>query len=207
MRLAALILVLMAGGTVLVPAQVPSLPAPGSRLVTSSACAAELGSGVRSRRTFCDVITAATGGPSVTVSVPPREGQAVLFFDLHNRFDLPGDGLAPAAAYVRHQAVVRIVDDAGAVLARAAVVREFRSDTDLFDQLAGGGRTGGVKGVAPGPPEPVRVTIPAGPSTIGIVGESLRVRAAGGRDDLFDAPGRPVAIASNIRLEYRPRSR
>ena len=125
----------------------------------------------------------------------------ILYFDLHNRFLVP-TGQATTASYLRHQAVVRVVDERGGVIDRAAVVREFRSDRDLFDRLAGGGRPDGVKGVAPGPPEAIRVTIPAGPDAIGIVGESLDVRGPDGHDELFDAPGRPVAIASNIRLEY-----
>jgi len=197
----------MVSSTVVLLAGQGGLPArtPGSRLTTQHTCAASLGSGVKSRRTFCDVVTVAAPGESVALTVPARTGIATLFFDLHNRFGVPVITGFPGASYTRHEAVIRVIGADGAVIGRAAVIREFRTTADLFDQLAGGGRPGGVKGVAPGPPEAVRFAIPAGVNVLGIVGESLRVRTATGSDDLFDAPGRPVAIVSNVRLEYRPR--
>lgn len=184
---------------------VPPARTPGSRLATQHTCAASLGTGVKSRRTFCDVVTARVPAESVSMTVPARTGAATLFFDLHNRFGVPVISGFPGASYTRHEAVIRVIGADGAIVGRAAVIREFRTTADLFDQLAGGGRPGGVKGVAPGPPEAVRFAIPPGVNAVGVVGESLRVRTATGSDDLFDAPGRPVAIVSNIRLEYRPR--
>jgi hypothetical protein len=206
MRAMLLIIALVSGSVVLLPAAqtLPPARTPGSRLSTQHTCAASLGSGVKSRRTFCDVITAATPAESVSIPVPARTGLATVFFDLHNRFALPVVSRFPGASYTRHEAVIRLIRDDGEVLGRAAVVREFRTTADLFDQLAGGGRPGGVKGVGPGPPEAVRFAIPAGVTVVGIVGERLRVRTATGGDDTYDAPGRPVAIVSNIRLEYRP---
>jgi hypothetical protein len=59
-----------------------------------------------------------------------------------------------------------------------------------------------VKAVAPGLPEPIRVTVPAGVSTVGLVGTSLRVWRSGS-DQTFDAPGRPIAIVSNARIDFR----
>jgi hypothetical protein len=43
-------------------------------------------------------------------------------------------------------------------------------------------------------------------SEIGIVGVRLEVLTRNGRDT-FDTPGRPVAIVSNLRIEYRPGGR
>jgi len=183
----------------------PPARTPGSRLTTEHVCAASLGTGVKSRRTFCDVITASSLTDSVSITIPARTGAATLFFDLHNRFGLPVVTGFPGASYARHEAVIRVIRPDGEVLGRAAVIREFRTTADLFDQLSGGARPGGVKGVAPGPPEAVRFSIPAEVTAVGIVGESLRVRTATGADETYDAPGRPVAIVSNIRLEYRPR--
>jgi hypothetical protein len=183
----------------------PPARTPGSRLTTEHACAASLGAGVKSRRTFCDVITASGPVDSVSMTIPARTGVATLFFDLHNRFGVPVVTGFPGASYTRHEAVIRVIRSDGEVLGRAAVIREFRTTADLFDQLSGGTRPGGVKGVAPGPPEAVRFSIPAEVAAVGIVGESLRVRTATGDDETYDAPGRPVAIVSNIRLEYRPR--
>jgi len=196
----------MSAGAALLPASQANPPArtPGSRLTTQHTCAASLGTGVKSRRTFCDVITSTAPGESVSMAVPARTGVATVFFDLHNRFGLPVVTRFPGASYTRHEAIARVISGDGEVLGRAAVIREFRTAVDLFDQLAGGGRPGGVKGVAPGPPEAVRFVVPAGVTVVGIVGERLRVRTATGGDDTYDAPGRPVAIVSNLRLEYRP---
>ena len=60
-----------------------------------------------------------------------------------------------------------------------------------------------MKTVAPGQPEAVQITIPAGISSVSIVGVSLESTTRAGRD-VFDAPGRPVAIVSNWRVEYTP---
>jgi hypothetical protein len=197
---------LVSGIVVLLPAeQAPTSRASGNRVTTEHTCAASLGTGVKSRRTFCDVITGTVPADSVSMTVPSRTGAATLLFDLHNRFGVPTVTRFPGASYTRHDAIVRVVGADGTVLGRAVVIREFRTPADLFDQLAGGGAPGGVKGVAPGPPEAVRFTIPVEVSALGIVGETLRVRTATGGDDTYDAPGRPVAIVSNIRLQYRPR--
>jgi hypothetical protein len=206
MRALPLTLILVAGAVSLLPAA-QNAPArtPGSRVSNQHTCTAALGSGVRTRRAFCDVIIATTPDGSVSIPVPARNGTATLLFDLHNRFGVPVVSGYPGVSYTRHEAVARVVDAKGDVIGRGAVVREFRTVSDLFDQLAGGGAPGGVKGVGPGPPEAVRVTIPAGVTAVGIAGERLRVRTSTGADDTYDAPGRPVAIVSNIRVEYRPR--
>jgi hypothetical protein len=200
MRALLAIAVLVAGAsTALVGAQ------GRARVATEYTCAAGLGNGVKTKREFCDVITGGAPADSVAVPVPAHTGTATLLFDLHNRFGVPVISGYPGASYARHDAVVAVIGADGAVLARAAVIREFRTTADLFDQLAGGTRPGGVKAVAPGPPEAIRLTLPAGVEVVGIVGESLRVRTATGADDTYDAPGRPVAIVSNLRLEYRSR--
>jgi hypothetical protein len=50
----------------------------------------------------------------------------------------------------------------------------------------------------------VRFTIPAGVSTVGVVGARLKVLTRLNGAETFDTPGRPVAIVSNLRLEYTP---
>lgn len=174
----------------------------GSRVTTAFSCAANLGAGIKSRRTFCDVLIASDRQSSVTMAIPPRIGDATLRFDLHNRFTVPA-ATDPAMAFLQHEALVTIVGADGAVIGRAAVARQFRSELDLFDQIGGGARPGGVKAVAPGPAEAVTIAIPAGTDTIGIVGASLSVLTRLGQET-FDAPGRPVAIVSNLRIDYQP---
>jgi len=181
-----------------------SAKAPGTRVSTANTCAASLGVGLKSKRTFCDVIIAKAPRDSVAMVIPPHAGPVTLMFDLHNRFTLPTVAGATVLAFARHQAIVNIVKPNGDVLSRAAVVREFRTAADLFDQITGGGRPGGVKAVGPGPAEAVRITIPADLNSIGIVGARLQTFTRLGGDEVFETPGRPVAIVSNLRLEYHP---
>jgi hypothetical protein len=171
-------------------------------ITTTVDCAAGLGSGVETRRTFCDVLIGTRPKDSVAMTIPPHTGAATLQFDLHNRFAVPPVMTQSALTFMHDEAVVAVVRADGAVLARAAVSRDFRTPRDLFDRLTGGGRPGGVKAVAPGLPEPIRVTIPAGVSSIGLVGTRLRIWRSGS-DQTFDAPGRPIAIVSNARIDFK----
>jgi hypothetical protein len=56
--------------------------------------------------------------------------------------------------------------------------------------------------VAPIGDEAISVTIPAGVTEVSLLGELLDATTAAGREAA--APGRPVAIVSNLRVEYRP---
>ena len=181
--------------------------AAGTRVTTSKTCAASLGTGLKSKREFCDVIIAKVPKDSVAIAIPAHTGPATLMFDLHNRFMLPVVAAVPALTYARHEAIVTVVKSTGEVINRAAVVREFRLVSDLFDQITGGSRPGGVKAVAPGPAEPIRFIIPAGVNAIGIVGSRLQTLTRAGGDEVFENPGRPVAIVSNVRVEFTPAAR
>jgi hypothetical protein len=177
----------------------------GARRTSNSVkCAADLGAGLKTKRQFCDVVIASSGDASIAMAIPPHTGTATLTFDLHNRFLVPVVTLDPSLAYSRHLAVVAVVRPTGEVIEQAAVMREFRSTSDLFDTIGGGGRPGGIKAVAPSEPEEVRITIPAGVSGIGIVGIRLDVTTRAGKE-AFDAPGRAIAIVSNPRISYTPR--
>jgi len=203
MRVAVLSLLVVATIVIPLPAQRATGRGAIGRVSTDAQCAADLGTGVKSRRTFCDVLVANTPAGSVMMTIPRHIGAATLHFDLHNRFTVPALAVPPLLAFARHEAVVSVIQPTGDVIGRAAVVREFRSVSDLFDQIGGGGRPGGVKAVAPGPAEAVRFTIPAGVSTIGLVGVRLKVLTRSG-EEAFEAPGRPVAIVSNLRVQYTP---
>jgi hypothetical protein len=203
MRAAVLGVMIAATCVAAVPAQRATGRGAIGRVTTDVQCAADLGAGVKSRRIFCDVLVANTPAGSVMMTIPSRKGSATLHFDLHNRFTVPAVAVPPILAFARHEAVVRVIQPSGDVIGSAAVVREFRSVTDLFDQIAGGGRPGGVKAVAPGTPEAVRFTIPSGVSSLGIVGVRLKVLTRSG-EETFEAPGRPVAIVSNLRVQYTP---
>jgi len=174
------------------------------RVTTDVRCAADLGMGAKSGRRFCDVLVAQTAVESVAMLIPAHAGPATLRFDLHNRFVVTDARRPPAAAFERQASLVAIVTGAGETLVRAAVTREYRTVEDLFDRITGGGREGGMKAVAPGAPESVVAIVPDGIASVGIVGVSVERVTASGRE-LHETPGRPVAIASNFRIEYTPR--
>jgi hypothetical protein len=177
--------------------------ASGTKVTGDATCAADLGAGSASGREFCDVIIAPAGAGSIGMTIPRHTGAATLFVDLHNRFTVLPDVHDPSQAFVRHTAIIAVVRPNGQVIDRAAVQHEYRTVADVFDRIVGAG-PGGFKTVAPGKPDAVRITIPAGVSSIGIVGQRLEIMT---RTTLasFDTPGRPIAIASNWRIEYRPR--
>ena len=174
------------------------------KVAAEPTCAADLGSGVASQRQFCDILIAVKPGESITVPIPAHSGSATLKFDLHNRFTIPGSSVSAAEAFARHSAMIAVVGGDGAIIDRAVVTREFRTVQDLFDQLTGGTRPGGVKGIGPGQPAGVAVVLPSGLSAAGIVGVRLEQFTLG-VSETYDAPGRAIAIASNIRVEYVPR--
>lgn len=196
----------LAASAVVATAQQKPGAKPERRTSTAFTCAADLGTGVASKRRFCDVIVASVAADSVSVTIPPHTGTATLAFDLHNRFMVPTAPAPadPTQAFTRHVAVVAVIRQTGDVIGRAAVSRDYRTPNDLFDRLAGGARGSAPKGVAPGAPMPSEVTIPAGIAVVGIVGSRLEEWRPSGRG-AFDQPGRPIAIVSNVRVDYIPR--
>jgi hypothetical protein len=177
------------------PAAVPAKSGP------AVACAEELGSGLKTKRQFCDIVVGKDKADSISITLPPHKGTASLTFDLHNRFGIPEAGTPPDRIYAGHEAVVAVVAPGGAVLTRLVVRGEFRGMASLFDRIGGGSGPGGAKAIGPGPIESVKVTIPATLSAVGVVGVKLTVTTIRGTD-VFDSPGRPVAIASNFKVEF-----
>jgi hypothetical protein len=176
----------------------------GTRTVSAATCAMDQGVGLKSRRRFCDVVIASAARESVMMTIPAHTGPATLMFDLHNRFPVPPPNVDAAQVFTRQTALVAVIQPTGEVIDRAAVSREYRSPADLFDRIAGAGRGAPPKVFAPGHAQPVRITIPAGVAAVGIVGMRLEEWRATGRGS-SDAPNRPIAFVSNLRIEYRPR--
>jgi len=177
---------------------------PAKKTSLQMVCAEDLGTGVASKRHFCDVIVTSIVADSVSVPIPAHTGTATLMFDLHNRFTVPAGQVDAAQAFARHTALVAVVRQTGDIIDRAAVTRDYRTPADLFDRIAGSGRGAPPKADAPGAPQAIRITIPAGLATVGIVGTRLEEWRAAGRG-AYDEPGRAIAIVSNVRVEYTPR--
>jgi hypothetical protein len=195
----------LAAGSVLLAAEPPQRAAAKGRGATRTStvvqCAADLGVGVASGRKLCDVIVAQKAAESVALTIPPRRGPAKLQFDLHNRIAVPPAGAQPAQMFSKNTATVAVVGPKSEI-GRGVADAEFRKPADLFDRI-GGGPGGQPKTVAPGPATPIEIVIPAGVSAVGVVGVRLKVVTRLG-EQTYDTPGRPIAIVSNVRVEYTP---
>ena len=81
---------------------------------------------------------------------------------------------------------------------------EFYFTRLAYNDTRGSG-PGGLKAVAPTGTEPITIVVTEDDAKDGvsILGEKLSVVRVDGADT-FTAPGRPIAVISNVMLEYRP---
>jgi hypothetical protein len=181
-------------------------PKPRETLRTEPAdlsCTATLGAGVRTGRTFCDVLAGRDPSGGIIVRLPKHTGPLTLFFDLHNRHTYSAEQEKAGRAYTRYTATIGVLTMDNTLLSRAVIQSEFRKETDLFDRVAATGGVTGVKAVAPTGVESIAMTIPAGVEQVSILGEKLATTRLDG-EALYTAPGRPVAVISQVVVEYKP---
>lgn len=165
-------------------------------------CRESLGTGVRTRASYCFVLAGRDPAQGVVITVPPHAGPATLLFDLHNRHTYSEEDVKAGRGFAQYTAVIGVLTMKGELLGRGAVRSEVRTARDLYERIAGGAGPGGVKAVAPSGAETVMIRIPAGVTQVSLLGELLDALTSVGRETA--APGRPVAIVSNVRIEYRP---
>ena len=125
-----------------------------------------------------------------------------LLFDLHNRHTYSEEEVKAGRGFAMYSAIIGILTMEGELLGRGAVRSEVRTAKDLFERITGGAGPGGVKAVAPAGREEVTVMIPPKVQQVSLLGEVLNGTTAAGRE--VSSPGRPVAIVSNVRVEYQP---
>lgn len=166
-------------------------------------CPAELGQGASTGRTFCDVLIERDPAEGIIIQIPPHTGDVTLTFDLHNRHTYSEDQVRNQRAYHRYVASIGVLTSDNTLISRAVIASEFRTADDLFDRILGGSGPGGLKAVAPTGVESIVMTIPAVEKSLSILGEKLSVIRVDGKDEFVTA-GRPIAVVSNVRLEYRP---
>jgi hypothetical protein len=165
-------------------------------------CPEILGTGLKTRATFCFVLAGHNPAEGVLVSIPPHTGTATLRFDIHNRHTYSEEEVRAGRGYATYTAIIGVLTMKGDLLGRGAVQTEFRNANDLYDRITGGAGPGGTKAVAPLGREEVTISIPAGTEKVSLLGEVLEGTTSAGRE--LATPGRPVAIISNVRIEYRP---
>jgi hypothetical protein len=166
-------------------------------------CPESLGVGVKTGNSYCFVIAGRDPAEGALVAIPPHVGEATLRFDLHNRHTYSEEQMKAGRGFAKYTAVIGVLAMNGDLIERAAVQTEFRSARDLYERIAGGAGPGGVKAVAPVGNEQIAIPIPANVAQVSLLGELLDATTAAGRET--GAPGRPVAIVSNVTIEYRPK--
>jgi hypothetical protein len=185
------------------PAKTPAARTTTKKAPAEVKCPAVLGNGVKSKRAFCDVLIGRDPAEGILVTLPPHKGTAVLTFDLHNRHTYSEEQVRAKKAYAEYTATIGVLTPTGELLSRGVVYSAFRTAADLVDRVDGGAGPGGVKAVAPTGTEPITVTVPAGVTQVSILGERLVVRGLEGEESFVSA-GRPIAIVSNLTVEYTP---
>jgi hypothetical protein len=182
-------------------------PPPARRTTTAPAdlgCPSPLGTSVKSKQLFCDVLTGRDPARGVIIKLPPHRGLLTLRFDLHNRHTYSEEEVKAKKAFAAYTATIGVLTLDNTLLTRAVVSSEFRRAEDLVDRVGGGAGPGGVKAVAPVGSEAIVVEIPAGATEVSLLGEKLSIVRADGIPANYSAPGRPVAIISNATVEYTP---
>jgi hypothetical protein len=182
------------------PAPAPAL----TKEVPETMCPAPLGIGVNTKRIFCDVMIGRDPAGGILITIPPHRGDVTLTFDLHNRHTFSESQMKdPRLAFARYTAGIGVLTMDNTLIRRAAVQNEFRTAGDLVDRIGGGAGPAGVKAVAPTGLESITITIPEAENQVSILGEKLIVDRADGIST-YVSPGRPIAIISNVMIEYRP---
>jgi hypothetical protein len=166
-------------------------------------CPTVLGEGAQTGRTFCDVLIERDPAAGIVIPFPPHTGDVTLSFTLHNRHTYSEDDIRNKRAFHRYTASIGVMAMDNTLLSRALVQNEFRTAADMVDRVLGGSGPGGLKAVGPTGSENIVVVVPEMEQGVSILGEKLSVIRVDGRDE-FITPGRPIAVISNVMLEYRP---
>lgn len=177
--------------------------APPKREAATLICPTPLGIGVKTTRAFCDVMSGRDPAGGILIRLPEHRGPVTLTFDLHNRHTYSEEQVKANRAYARYTATIGVLTMDNTLISRAAVQSEFRKAADLVDRVGGGAGPGGVKAVAPTGAEPVTITIPEEEDQVSLLGEKVTVERLDGTAT-YSSPGRPIAVISNVMIEYRP---
>jgi hypothetical protein len=166
-------------------------------------CPAPLGVGVKTKLSFCEVMAGRDPAAGAIIKIPPHKGPATLTFDLHNLHTYSEEQVKAHRAYARYTATIGVLTLDNTLISRAVVQNEFRAAGDLVDRVSGGAGPGGVKAVAPTGTESITVLIPETELAVSLLGEKLSVERIDGPAS-YAQPGRPIAVVSNVMLEYHP---
>ena len=187
------------------PARKPAAAPPAAamkKVVPEMTCPTPLGVGIKTKLSFCEVMAGRDPAGGILIQIPPHRGAATLNFDLHNLHLYSEEQVRAKRAYARYTASIGLMTMDNTLVSRAVVQSEFRTAADLVDRV-GGGAGGAVKAVAPTGTESVTLQIPESEVQVSLLGEKLTVERVDGTVT-YSQEGRPIAVVSNVNLEYRP---
>jgi len=153
---------------------------------------------------YCAVLTGRDPKEGILIKLPPHRGPVTLRFNLHNRHTYSEEEVRLKRGFASYAAGIGVLTMDNTLLSRAAVATEFRTAADLLERISGGAGPGGVKAVAPVGSEAISLELPAELSEVTILGEKLTVIRADGQPATYTASGRPIAIVSDVTVEYVP---
>jgi hypothetical protein len=187
------------------PQRRPAAPPPPATVKAppEMTCPAPLGTGIQTNRQYCDVLSTRSPAEGVRIVLPPHRGDVTLTFTLHNRHTYSEEQVKAKRAFARYSAVIGVMTMDNTLISRAAVQSEFRNASDLVERIDGGAGPSGVKAVAPSGSEPIRVVVPEAENEVSLLGEKLIVDTVDG-SATYSSPGRPIAVVSDVMIEYRP---
>ena len=190
------------------PARGTRKPATVTRKTTIApadvACPSPLGAGITSKQAYCDVLTGRDPKSGIIIKLPARRGPLTLRFNLHNRHTYSEEELKLKRAFASYLATIGVLTLDNTLLTRAVVASEFRASGDLVERIGGGAGPGGVKAVAPVGSEAIALDIAPDVAEVSLLGEKLTVVRHDGVPGHYTAAGRPIAIISNVTVEYVP---
>jgi len=185
------------------PVRRPAPLAPPIKEAPEVICPTPLGMGLNTKLQFCDVMSERDVTAGVIVRFPEHKGPVTLSFDLHNRHTYSEEQVKANRAFARYTATVGVLTMDNTLIQRAVVQSEFRKVTDFVDRIGGGAGAAGLKAVGPTGTESISMLIPEEEMSVSILGEKLTVERLDGTAT-YASPGRPVAVISNVMIEYRP---
>jgi hypothetical protein len=186
-------------------AKPPAKPAEPARVSASAkvTCPQVLGNGINSKLQFCDVVTGRNPAEGVLVDLPPHKGLLTLTVDLHNRHTYSEDLVKAGKGYANYTATIGALTPDGTLLSRGVIRSEFRTAKDLLDRVGGGAGPRGMKAIAPLGTERISIDVPENVNQVSLLGEKLTVLSVNGTET-FTAAQRPIAVVSNINVDYQP---
>jgi len=178
--------------------------APLEKIAPEMMCPTPLGVGVTTKVAYCDVMSERDPMKGILITLPLHKGPVTLTFNLHNRHTYSEEQVKANRAYARYTASIGVLTTDNNLISRAVVQSEFRNAGDLVDRIAGGAGPGGVKAVAPTGTEAISITIPEEENQVSILGEKLTYERLEGAAETYSTEGRPIAVISNVMVEYHP---